>query len=142
LVPYFYHFSRISYNFPSLAVKRKGKRRNSTRLNLTQSGPPPGKRARTGKIAQRTLTIRKNSKEPTTLFLRLTDVCTKPLTLLFLHSSRSPTVNGGVRAPANLYRPEYAMTSVLTRLTPNFQSWRSQSIRQLHESGPEFFCPR
>jgi hypothetical protein len=28
-------------------------------------------------------------------------------------------VNGGVRAPANLYQPKYATTSVLTWLTPN-----------------------
>jgi hypothetical protein len=28
-------------------------------------------------------------------------------------------VNDGVRAPVNLYRPEYATTNVLTRSTPN-----------------------
>jgi hypothetical protein len=38
---------------------------------------------------------------------------------MFLHRFRSTTGNGGMRAPANLYRPEYAMTRVLTWLTPN-----------------------
>jgi hypothetical protein len=38
----FYHFSRISYNFSSLAEKGKRKRMNSTRLNSARTGPRPG----------------------------------------------------------------------------------------------------
>jgi hypothetical protein len=38
---------------------------------------------------------------------------------MFLHRPRSPSVNDDVRAPVNLYRPEYATTRVLTWLTPN-----------------------
>jgi hypothetical protein len=39
LVSYFYHFSRISYKFPSSAEKEKGKSMNSTGLNLIRSDP-------------------------------------------------------------------------------------------------------
>jgi hypothetical protein len=43
----------------------------------------------------------------------------RPFPFLFLHKSRSPTVDGGAVAPASLYRPENAKTGPLVRLTPN-----------------------
>jgi hypothetical protein len=49
----------------------------------------------------------------------LFDICTKPLTLLSLHNSRSPTVNDCVRAPASLHRPQHQTIHALSRSTSN-----------------------
>jgi hypothetical protein len=46
LVSYFYHFSRIVYNFSKPGRKRKRKRMNSKRLKPARTGPRTGKRAR------------------------------------------------------------------------------------------------
>jgi hypothetical protein len=42
LVPYFYHFSRISYGFPNLVIKRKEEIIHSTGPKPAQADPLPG----------------------------------------------------------------------------------------------------
>jgi hypothetical protein len=88
LVSYFYRFSTIFYAFLNLTSKRKGKTVNRTRLILARTGPRPGK---TGAPALTLATLcrdprlfEKPVKNPYILFICLTDVCTKPLALLFL----------------------------------------------------------
>jgi hypothetical protein len=119
----FLSFSRIFYKFPKPDRKRKGKERNSTGLDLTQSGPSPGKRARAcaraGEIAQRTLTIRKTIKESSSLFICVTDMCTETLLLSHLCKPGSPTTDDGATTPASLYRPQYPIIRVRLRSTPN-----------------------
>jgi hypothetical protein len=60
-------FFRIFYKFPSLAVKRKRKGRNSAGLKPTQAGPSTGEsahaRARAGDLAQRSPAIQITGKE-------------------------------------------------------------------------------
>jgi hypothetical protein len=46
-------------------------------------------------------------------------LCAEALHFLILHKLKSPTKDGGAAAPASLYRPRYAMTGALERLTPN-----------------------
>jgi hypothetical protein len=49
----------------------------------------------------------------------LSDIRTKPLTLLSLYNSKTPTVNGGVRALASLHQPQHLTIHALSRSTPN-----------------------
>jgi hypothetical protein len=44
LVPYLYHFSRISYEFPKPGRKRKREGMNSNGLKPARTGPRKGKR--------------------------------------------------------------------------------------------------
>jgi hypothetical protein len=95
LVSYFYHFCTIFYAFLNLSAKRKGKTVNRTRLIPARTSPRPGKtRAPTPSL----VTLRRDPrifekpvKNPYILFTCLTNVCTKPLVLLFLHGPWSMT---------------------------------------------------
>jgi hypothetical protein len=54
LIPYFYHFSRISYKFPKPGRKRKRKRMNSNGLKSAQISPSTEEtRPRAGNFARK-----------------------------------------------------------------------------------------
>jgi hypothetical protein len=93
ILPILYYF----YQFPKLAVKRKGEMMNSVgpdlaqvslRIEKTHARPCPCPRYG---FAPRPLGIWTTIKEPQVLFTCLTDSCTKAPVLLFLHGSRSST---------------------------------------------------
>jgi hypothetical protein len=122
LVPRFYHFSRISYNFTSLAEKGKRKMMNSTVLNLSRSGPQLGKtRPRTPALAILRRSPRRYEKplknpipySPVSLTCAL-----KPLSFLFFARPVS-TTDSGVGAPANLCQPQYPTIHARLRSIPN-----------------------
>jgi hypothetical protein len=101
LVSHFYHFLRISYNFPSLAVKRKGKRRNSDGLKPARTGPRTGKHAHARprcQLCKKALGLQITGEEPRVLFICVSDICSKAPALLFLRKPRSMTTNGGKHA--------------------------------------------
>jgi hypothetical protein len=124
LVSYFYHFSRIVYNFSKPGRKRKRERMNSNGLKPARYGPRPGEthhaRARVGSFTQKTSAFWTSSKEPRALFTCVSDIYTEAPPFLFLRKVRSPTTDGGAVAPVSLYRPENATTRPLRCSTPNY----------------------
>jgi hypothetical protein len=123
LVSYFYHFSKILYNFSKSGRKRKRERMNSNGLKSAQYGPRPGEsmsaRACEVSFAQRTLAFQITDKESCALFTCVSNNCTEAPPFLFLRKVRSLTTDSGAVAPASLYRLENAMTRPLRCSTPN-----------------------
>jgi hypothetical protein len=121
LVSYFFHFCTIFYAFLNLLAKRKGKRVNRIGLIPARSGPQPGKtRVPTPALAilrrdpQR---FEKPVRNPYTLFTCVTKCA--PKSFFLLRMARSPTMDGGVVAPTNLYRPLYPIILARICSTPN-----------------------
>jgi hypothetical protein len=88
LVPYFYHFSRISDGFPNLIRKRKGETINSTGPKSAQSAQVYTKfgraRDRSVNFAKRPSVIQITGEEPLATIHCPSDVCAKTLRFLFL----------------------------------------------------------
>jgi hypothetical protein len=61
----------------------------------------------------------KTVKNPYSLFPCVSNKCTKAPLLSFLRKTGSPTMDGGVCAPANLYQPQYLTICALIQSTPN-----------------------
>ena len=81
LVPYFYHFSRISYGFPNLIRKRKEEISNSVGPKPAQVGPTaaesrPRPRAR-WRLCRKALEVLSNRKRVRLLFPGVTDISQK-----------------------------------------------------------------
>jgi hypothetical protein len=88
LVSYFWHFSRIFYDFLNPGRKRKRERVNSGGLKLARVGPCTGKYARAcahvAGLAKRPLVNQRTSEEPLATIHCLSNNCTEVLRLLFL----------------------------------------------------------
>ena len=109
-------------DFLILAEKEKGKAINSDGINLARAGPREAERAPARPLC-RICTgdpgdLKKPVNSPAHCYVSLT-LCVEALHFLILRELKSPTEDGGAAAPASLYRPRYAMTGALERLTPN-----------------------
>jgi hypothetical protein len=96
---------------------------NSTGPILAQTGPQPGKarsRAPVLAILRRSPRLfEKPVKTHYSLFTCVSDMRTKAPLFFLLHKTRSPTMDDGVGAPANLYRPQYPIIHARHWSTPN-----------------------
>jgi hypothetical protein len=123
LVSYFYHFSKISYEFSKSNRKRKIESMNSNGLKPARYGPYPGETCprapALSNLHRDPGDLKKPIKSPVHYLLVSLTFTPRPLPFCFFAVLSPRWWTATSVSPTSLYRPENAMTGALVRLTPN-----------------------